>query len=119
MIFLLGNCPQTRLVTKAHQTGHCVTHRFRSWAPCSAAHRNLCLSVPCVQLGLTVAILVLVRYQLQGMSTVAVDGKLTLAETCYLSLPEDWTGACVYGEAYPAELSAGLSSPLARTSCSN
>ncbi|KAF6262160.1 hypothetical protein COO60DRAFT_676213 [Scenedesmus sp. NREL 46B-D3] len=33
------------------------------------------------------------------MSTVAVDGKLTLAETCYLSLPEDWTGACVYADA--------------------
>jgi hypothetical protein len=50
-----------------------------------------------VQLGLTVAILVLVRYQLQGLSTVAVDGKLAFAETCYLSLPDDWPGACVFG----------------------
>jgi hypothetical protein len=57
----------------------------------------LCLL--CVQLGLTVAILVLVRYQLQRMSTVAVHGKLAFEETCYLSLPDDWPGACVYGEA--------------------
>uniref|UniRef100_A0A383VU18 Uncharacterized protein n=2 Tax=Tetradesmus obliquus TaxID=3088 RepID=A0A383VU18_TETOB len=58
----------------------------------------VCLATAIAQLGLTVAILVLVRYQLQGLSTVTVDGKLVVAETCYLTLPGDWPAACIYAD---------------------
>lgn len=55
----------------------------------------LCLSL---QLGLSLGVLIVVKFQLQGLGTLPVQGVPTYTDICYLALPNDWPAACTYGE---------------------
>lgn len=77
-----------------------------------------CCRVLCPQLGLSVAVLVMVQYELQGAGVIPVQGMDTYTYTCYMALPEDWPAACIYGELVaiagptPAHSAAAWASPM-------